>query len=816
MPNARRPILLLAFLGIAASAGAADRNIAVNDLRLFNPTRNVVSATVVCATSIRTFVVTPGEVADMEGADLDQCRESGRIAHVRVIVPEDMMLIDVATRGDFDEQRLVSRALDICPLEIVMSLPLLGCRFGTATASIAPIDGALYDWKVMGGSILSGNGTPKILLALGDGANALVSVAVNNRGCLSNGGGVISLHDAFTVNMTADPARVDATATLRWSFTGGEPVAQSITGTDFPQPLNLPTDVRTYTYTPSVAGAKDVSIFATSVAAPLRRRPSGRARDSASTCTSAQTSITYQVDECAKPTLSIQAPAMVVAGSAFDVRAVTDATSVHWTITNGSPAAADGTLVTIRAGTTGTVGFSATAKRGSCPFTASSSGSSAIVAELVCSHPTATVSAGPSDCSGGTVNVTFTGVPPFRGKWSDGESFTAQGVSMTRRVTSPGSYNLISFEDAACAGTTSGVANFAAFGPQAQITSTGSCTKDTVTVTFTGRPPFVGQWSDNESFTTSEMRITRQASTPGPLTILYFDDAQCRGTVNGSLYIFPNPTISARTDWPVDPATDCYPYPAGPGLQDTAGLAVDFDGGTLPLSVTWSDGVTSTANSWPVRRYVLARETTTYTVVSAHDAHCPATLLHPSVTLWISPRPDVIVDNLGPAGSICDHVATTAHLATAPPAGTTVTWTIQNGTITGGQGTPTVSFTTGTNGPGAVTSNFTFNDRRCPIATTKNINVTGVPGQPTIQISPSTIQPGGTATITYTLGANTYVAGLDMSRRDEITPLGDCVNSVCHATFHDLLGVGTSTITVNVKGYCLQPNNASATITITP
>jgi hypothetical protein len=338
-----------------------------------------------------------------------------------------------------------------------------------------------------------------------------------------------------------------------------------------------------------------------------------------------------------------------------------------------------------------------------------------------------------------------------------------------------------------------------------------------VTVHFTGKPPFVGRWTDNVSFTSDEMTMQRQAATPGPLTISYFYDADCRGGVTGLLNVHPNPTLVTRADWPVDPATNCYPYPAGPGLQNEAALAVDFDNDpTPPFSVTWTDGVTVTSDDYGSRRHVLAKETTTYTVASAHDAYCPITLVKPSVTLWISQRPDVIVDNVDSGGGICDGVATTAHLVTPPPPGTTVTWSVQNGTITSGQGTGTLAFKTGVNGPGAVRCDFTFNDKRCPISTTRTINVTGIPADPTISISPATIKPGKTATITYTLGLNTYAASLDSTRRDEITPLGNCENRVCKFLFHDLLGAGTSTFTVNVKGYCLQPNSASATITIAP
>lgn len=823
--NAHRALAsLAACVALASPVSALDRTVAVDNLRLFNPTSHELATTIVCAQSIRTFKLLPGTIIDSGMDDLEPCRVTADgMAQVRVHASEGVTIIDTRTLPDGDEQRLVGAAVEpSCPFRVSLSLPLFGCRFGTATASVGAIDGATYAWSVVGGSILSGNGTPRISISLGAGANTQVSVIVTSGGCALNGAGVVALRDPFAVTATADPARVGDPMTIRWSFTGGEPAAQTLEGTDFPQPIALAPDVRSYTYTPSSVGAKEawVSAVASSPASsapPSRRhRAVASTRDTSSICNTARTSAAYQVQECAKPALSIESPKTVAAGTSFDVRAITDATTVRWTITNGSPASAEGSRVTIHAGSSGNVGIAATAERGGCEKTAAASTSAEIVAGLVCDHPVATVTAGATDCTGAAVNVVFTGTPPFSGTWTDGPSFTSDAMSMSRRITSTGSYSIRAFEDRTCAGTAQGVATFASFGPRAVISSTGSCASDTVTVQFTGKPPFVGRWTDNVSFSTSEMTMQRPAATPGALTIFYFDDADCRGTVTGGVTVYQNPKVVTRADWPVDPATNCYPYPAGPGMQNEAGLAVDFDDATLPLTVNWTDGIISTANSWPVRRYVLASQTTTYTVASARDAHCPATLVTPSVTLWISQRPDVVVENLDPADGICDHVATTAHLVTPAPPGATVTWTVQNGTITGGQGTNTVAFTTGENGPGSVTCGFTFNDKRCPISTTKPINVTGTPVAPTVSISPSTIPKGGTATITYTLGLNTYSAGLNATRQDEITAVGQCVNHVCQAQFRDLLGAGTSTITVNVKGYCLQPNSGSATITILP
>jgi len=75
-----------------------------------------------------------------------------------------------------------------------------------------------------------------------------------------------------------------------------------------------------------------------------------------------------------------------------------------------------------------------------------------------CANPTATVSGGGTACGEVAIEATFTGTPPFSGRWSDGATFTTAGAHLTRTVTASGIYTLERFEDARCAGTVAGSA----------------------------------------------------------------------------------------------------------------------------------------------------------------------------------------------------------------------------------------------------------------------------------------------------------------------------------------------------------------------
>jgi hypothetical protein len=782
-------------------------------LRLYNSTEREATATITCGAASRSVSIAAGAIVDTE--DSSACR---------VVVPEGVSVID--TQGN--QQRLVPRTLDSsCSGTVAVSLPLFGCRLGSASASVAPAEGATYAWSVAGGTIINGNGTPRVIISFADTATAQVSVAVASGQCSTPGQGVVALHDAFTAKLVGDAGRVGEPLTINWTFSGGEPVTQTLSGTDFPEPIALAPGARSYTYSPTAAGAKEAWITASSAPPPpARRRAAVGTRDGASPCTSVQTSSTYHVEECAKPGFSIHAPKSVLSGATFEARAEGNATTVHWTIVNGSPATWEGQTVTIHAGDSGKVEISAVGERPPCHNTASDSLSVEIVKELACDHPAASVLAGKSDCNGASVEATFEGTPPFAGTWSDGATFSTKDYHLSRRVSTPGTYSITKFEDSICTGTSSGAAVIQPSAPTATLSSKTSCARDNVTVQFTGKPPFTGQWSDGVPFTSTAMTMQRKTPDPdplappfGPFTIAYFTDTtDCIGKVSGGFNVHEVPKVYVSSGWPAYLSTDCISHPPPAGIGNGTYLIADFQFGELPLTAVWSDGTVVTQAHWPTYRVVDPQETTTYKVVSAHDKWCEAEIVIPSTTIWVSQRPEIVLPDVSPADNygICFHKASSARLDKPLQPGTTVNWTVQNGTITGGQGTDAITFTTGENGPSTISCTFTFNDKRCPTDSSRQINVWGIPSAPVVSVSPSTIPPGGTATITYKYGPNTSIGYASASRKDEITAVGQfCPDNVCQALFHDVTGPGAVTITIHAKGYCSdQEVTGSATVTV--
>ena len=90
-----------------------------------------------------------------------------------------------------------------CPLTPAISGPRTACKLGDAVMTVPGIDGATYAWLVDGATIVSGNGTSQIHLALGSGATVKVSVAVSTRDCSGNAETTISLKERFAVKTLA-------------------------------------------------------------------------------------------------------------------------------------------------------------------------------------------------------------------------------------------------------------------------------------------------------------------------------------------------------------------------------------------------------------------------------------------------------------------------------------------------------------------------------------------------------------------------------------------------------------------------------------
>jgi len=698
-----------------------------------------------------------------------------------------------------------------CSSSIAVQVPLAACKSGTATVAVAAVPGATYAWTIDGGTITGDAAGDHITIALGTNTTATASVTVTAGSCISHGSGVIALHDPFSVRTSIPEAGAGMPLTIQWNYENGSPARQTISGSDFGV-LTLPAGARSYTYTPATSGSKQIVIAAVmqtpadSTPASSRHRAAAKNPAAASPCAELRTTVPYTVSECLRPNLSVDAPTSVVTGTPFLISVIPQPNAVAtWTIFNGSPETATGNSVMVTPGASGAVQVNVWLTRGSCSNQADRSID--IVAKPVCHDPKAAVAAGPLSCGSAVVNASFTGTPPFRGTWSDGNPFNTNAMSLTRTVTIPGNYSIVSFEDAACAGTSSGVAVLPALGPTATISGKANgCTGvDSVTVKFTGKPPFSGRWNDDTSFVTNDMEIVKPLTVPGLTTLQYgYDGTDCRLSVFGDVVAQVTPKIIQMEKF-------CQ----SPEFNNVMFVGATFNGFySLPLTVNWSDGVSTTDAGSPVWRILQPQPTDiTYTVVSAHDAYCSAIIEgSPSITIPAAVIPDF---SLG-IGSICTGQTAAASLIATPPADAQVSWFAQNATIVSGQGTSSIQYKAGDVGPMLLGCTLTFPDGRCPTSHRQAVSVKGDPNG-TIALAKPEIHVGETVGITIVMNSNVWNWYLDDSLNDPIIMIPTCgANGSPCQYLYTSSHVGKSTITLHLTGFCPETKDVSIDLNVLP
>src|SRR5262249_46806885 len=108
--------------------------------------------------------------------------------------------------------------------------------------------------------------------------------------------------------------------------------------------------------------------------------------------------------------------------------------------------------------------------------------------------------------------------------------------------------------------------------------------------------------------------------------------------------------------------------------------------GAGPWTVFWSDGFAQGVGSSPATRNVSPSFTTTYTVPIVADQNCaqPGT---GSATVNVNQAPSAAIS--APTG-LCTGISANANVPNAG-GGATYVWTIANGSITSGQGTPQIA-----------------------------------------------------------------------------------------------------------------------------
>jgi hypothetical protein len=116
--------------------------------------------------------------------------------------------------------------------------------------------------------------------------------------------------------------------------------------------------------------------------------------------------------------------------------------------------------------------------------------------------------------------------------------------------------------------------------------------------------------------------------------------------------------------------------------------------GTSPWSVHWSDGLVQSVGISPATRTVSPNATTTYTVLTVTDAHCMgggSGQAEITVGLPVA-KPEVTAPLNAAVGATGMSASAAAH------DGSTYAWTVVGGSLSSGQGSPSITFDAGAPG----------------------------------------------------------------------------------------------------------------------
>jgi uncharacterized repeat protein (TIGR01451 family) len=219
------------------------------------------------------------------------------------------------------------------------------------------------------------------------------------------------------------------------------------------------------------------------------------------------------------------------------------------------------------------------------------------------------------------------------------------------------------------------------------------CTGGSVTLTATAGSAY--QWFLGATPLGSSTQQTLSVSASGSYKVQVTGAGGCSGTsapVNVTVSAPPSVTITG-------PSTVC---PATP---------VTLDAGAGFVSYAWSNG----ANTRTINVNLFS--TTTYSVSVTDGNGCSATA---SKTVTVSGAGNPAIT--APLSVAANSSGNTASVAPGP-GGSTYAWTINNGTITAGAGTPSITWSAGAVGP--ITINITVTSGACTASGSASVGVTG-------------------------------------------------------------------------------------------
>jgi uncharacterized repeat protein (TIGR01451 family) len=474
------------------------------------------------------------------------------------------------------------------------------------------------------------------------------------------------------------------------------------------------------------------------------------------------------------PPATINAPASTCANStavASIVSPVGGAT-YNWSVTNGAITTGQGTpSITFSVGTASPVSISVIASQNGC--TANGSASVAIGAF------TPTITGPASFCAGGSATLASSAATSYQ--WSLNGSPIGGATSQTYAATAAGNYTVTATSAAGCSGTSAPFAVSQTTPTTPTVTPTGPttfCSGGSVTLTSSAAPSY--QWLLNGNPITSAVGQAFTASASGNYSVTTTNASGC-GATSSAVAVTVNPSPTATI---TGPSAVC------------AGGSATLDAGAGFASYSWSTGATTQTIS------VSPSSTTTYSVTVTNAGGCSA-----SASKSVSISSGISSATILAPASVASNSTGNAASVAAAQTGSTYNWTIAGGSITSGNGTPSIVWTAGSGG--TATISVTITSGSCTASGSVNVAITDSADLGlTMTAAPNPVISGGTLTITINASNDGPTAAQNVT----------VINTLFGVTAASASGNGWSCNVNGLSVVCTRPSLAvgpASPITIT-
>ena len=413
--------------------------------------------------------------------------------------------------------------------------------------------------------------------------------------------------------------------------------------------------------------------------------------------TSAPTTVT--VTTIAAPTITPSGPTTFCGGGSVTLTATAGYASYAWS--NGA------TSQSTTVGTSGNYTVTVTDASGCVATSAPTTVSVTPAPAVTISGPGFTCPATPVTLDAGSGYTSYS--------WSTG------ATSQTITVTPPAggaTYSVSVTNGSGCSGSAS---HFVAVGNTVTPAISGpSAACPGIPITLDAGAGFTSYlWSNGA--TTQSITVTQNATTTYSVTV---GSGTCSGSASKTVTMNVPPSVTITGPSTICPNTS-FTLDAGPGFAAYA----------------WSTGATTQTITVPQTTV-----TQTYSVTVTDANGCTASDTH-TVTLGSGASATITA----PATAQPNATGLTASVA-AGPAGTTYAWSVTNGTITAGQGTPSITFSVGTT---TATLDVTVTSGSCTATGTKTVQITNTADLSlTISASPDPVTAG--TALTYLIAVTNH------------------------------------------------------------